>query len=250
MKTYHILTVLTVTLFLAASPLSLPADDAAAPRASVEGMRALMARVYEAMGHNDSDTALRLLRQEIAQGRELLAMVAGTPAEAPVKAGLPILERTEAALAAKDIAQAKSLLETLNSMGPVLDKSMNAALAELSASTLTTPTKTAKLDADAVLGKIELEVALKQYEKVLTAEAEADLQCRLGPAESGLTEKQEQQWYDKQQKKRDILAAMADILRGHIRARIEEGNKAARAKEEAKANDAEKAKAATSAPKQ
>jgi len=105
-------------------------------------------------------------------------------------------------------------------------------------------------DADAVLGKIELDVALKEYEKVLTAKAEADLQCRLGPTESGLTEKQEQQWYNKQQEKRDILADVAERLRAQIRERIEEGNKAARAKEEAKANEEEKAKAATSAPKQ
>lgn len=102
--------------------------DAAKVRAQVDGLAALMAGVYRAAEQNDLDTALTLLRQEITQGRELLASLAGTAAEAPVRTALPMLERLEAALAAKDTAQVKKLMETLNAMGPVLGKSIMEAL--------------------------------------------------------------------------------------------------------------------------
>lgn len=102
--------------------------DVGKASALVESMRGLMAGVYAAVEQDDPATALTLLQQEIAQGRQLLEVVAGTPAEPPVRAGLPMLERIETALLAKDYGQARKLLETLNTMGPSLDRSIKQGL--------------------------------------------------------------------------------------------------------------------------
>jgi len=97
-------------------------------QAMVESISALMGGAFKAMDQGDSSTALTLLRQEIAQTRELQEMVRGSAAEAPIKAGLPMIESIEAALAKNDIPQAKKLMETLRAMGPDLQRSMEQAL--------------------------------------------------------------------------------------------------------------------------
>ena len=71
-------------------------------------------------------------------------------------------------------------------------------------------------DPEVVLRQIELNVAIKQYEKVLLEAHEADLQRKLGPTETGLTDVQEKQWRGRAENKLKCLEDTAVFLRERI----------------------------------
>ena len=81
-------------------------------------------------------------------------------------------------------------------------------------------------DPDAVLRQIELNVALKQYEKVLMELADTELKIDLGPEEEGLCDQQSGEWKRKQGLKVKILHDRSQQLRAKIEFLIAEGIKA------------------------
>jgi len=81
-------------------------------------------------------------------------------------------------------------------------------------------------DPHAVLRQIELNVALKQYEKVLTALEDADLQIELGPEEGELSDQQLAEWRTRQGRKQIVLRDFSQRLRAKIEFLIAEGIKA------------------------
>ena len=90
---------------------------------------------------------------------------------------------------------------------------------------------------EVIIRQIELNVAIKQYEKVLTGIYEARLQADLGPAESSLTDEQRKQWEVRAKWQVEHLENAATSLRKHIQDYIAEANKDAEAATKDKAKE-------------
>ena len=107
-------------------------------------------------------------------------------------------------------------------------------------------------DPDAILRKIELAVLTKQYEKVLTAAHEADLERRLGPNNSDQTSDQTKQWKERLERKCNILTEVAADIRNRIQILSHQQYRIESDKREEEKRDAEaaKIKPAASAPKE
>jgi hypothetical protein len=82
---------------------------------------------------------------------------------------------------------------------------------------------------NAVLREIDLNVALKQYEKVATAVEDTKLQIALGPEEEGLSDQQIAEWRTKQERKQALLEVAAKQLHAKIEQNVAEANKEAQA---------------------
>ena len=104
-------------------------------------------------------------------------------------------------------------------------------------------------DANFVVRQIELNVAIKQYEKVLMEVHEAALQYEIGPAETGLTDVQQKEGKDRAERKLMYLEKTAAELRDRIRKYVTEANELARAIEKDKGGEKAKSKTAPSQPK-
>ncbi len=105
-------------------------------------------------------------------------------------------------------------------------------------------------DPDAVVRQIELNVAIKRYEKVLMEVYEARLQSEFGPPETGLSDEQEKQWKERAERKLMYLEKTSHELRLRIRDSVNEANKLAQAIEEEKASKNAKQKAESFLPKE
>ena len=101
-------------------------------------------------------------------------------------------------------------------------------------------------DATFVVRQIELNVAIKQYEKVLMELHEARLQYEFGTPETGLTDEQQKQGRDRAERKLIYLEKTAAELRDRIRKYVTEANEMARAIEKDKADAQAKQKAGQS----
>ena len=104
-------------------------------------------------------------------------------------------------------------------------------------------------DPDAVVRQIELNVAVKQYEKVLMEAHEARMQYEFGTPEPGLSDEQQKQWKERAERKLMYLEKTSHELRLRIREYVDEANKLARAIEEEKAREKAKQKAEPYLPK-
>jgi hypothetical protein len=82
-------------------------------------------------------------------------------------------------------------------------------------------------DPNAIVRQIELNVTLKQYEKVFTEMEEAKLQDGLGPEESGLPKEKIAEWHDRRLRKMELLSRVSQELRARINNFINEANKEA-----------------------
>src|SRR4051812_20733915 len=71
-------------------------------------------------------------------------------------------------------------------------------------------------DGDSMLRRTELKVALKQYEKILTELYDARIEASLGPAESGLTDKQLEAWLTQSARRIKVLESSAEDLRSTV----------------------------------
>lgn len=98
-------------------------------------------------------------------------------------------------------------------------------------------------DPSAVMRQIELNVAIKQYEKVLMEIHEARLQNEIGPAETGLTVELKKEWQDRVEKKLSYLEETSARLRAGITELVKEANAMAQAIEKEKAKESAKPKA-------
>jgi len=103
-------------------------------------------------------------------------------------------------------------------------------------------------DPNVVVRQIELNVTIKQYEKVLMEVYEARLQSELGPTESGLADEQRKQWDVRVRNKLMYLEKTTEELRERIRSYVSEANKESQAIEEAKAKERAEQQAAPSQP--
>ena len=79
-----------------------------------------------------------------------------------------------------------------------------------------------------ILRQIELNVSIKQYEKVLMELHEASLQSEIGPTETGLTDEQQKQWMVRSERKLKYLENTAAVLRKRIHDYVAEANEMAR----------------------
>ena len=104
-------------------------------------------------------------------------------------------------------------------------------------------------DANFIVRQIELNVAIKQYEKVLMELHEARLQYEFGTPETGLTDEQQKQGKDHAERKLMYLEKTAAELRDRIRKYVTEANEMARAIEKDKAGEKAKSTTAPSQPK-
>lgn len=94
-------------------------------------LKAITAGMYSAMEKQDTQTALTLLKEIIAGSESLRPMIQGNvSAEETVATGLKILNQIREALEQNDIPKAKGLLESLNVMGPQMEKALTAALTQ------------------------------------------------------------------------------------------------------------------------
>jgi hypothetical protein len=94
----------------------------------------------------------------------------------------------------------------------VVTTTLGLAAASLALSAADAPidvTPQAQVDPEEVLHKIELNVAIKQYEKLLTAKYEAELELSLGPADNDLNAEQREEWLKRSQRKYEVLDQMA-----------------------------------------
>lgn len=91
-------------------------------------------------------------------------------------------------------------------------------------------------DADVVVRQIELNVAIKQYEKVLMEAHEARLQLGIGPTGTGQTDEQQKEWYFRADRKVSLLEKTAAVLRNRISELVKEANEKAREIEKQKLN--------------
>jgi len=92
-----------------------------------------------------------------------------------------------------------------------------------------------------IIRQIELNVAIRQYEKVLMELHEARLQYEIGPAETGLTGVQRKEWSQRAELKLKYLDETAEMLRLRIHGYVTQANEMAREFEKAKAKEKEKA---------
>lgn len=92
-------------------------------------------------------------------------------------------------------------------------------------------------DPNVVVRQIELNVAIKQYEKVMMEKHEASLQYEFGTPETGLSDEQRKQCKARAERKVTYLENMSEDLRERIRKYVEEANKMMQAIEEAKAKE-------------
>ena len=99
-------------------------------------------------------------------------------------------------------------------------------------------------DPNVVVRQIELNVAIKQYEKVLMELHEASLQRVFGPTEMGLTDEQQKQWIVRAEKKQMYLEETSARLRQQIRSYVADANKDAELIEKTKAEPKAKPKTA------
>ncbi len=102
---------------------------------------------------------------------------------------------------------------------------------------------------DAILTQIELNVAIKQYEKGLMEMHEASLQSEIGPTETGLTHEQQKQWKVRAERKLKYLEGTAADLRERISKLVSEANEMARQLEKDRAPEKAKPKAEPCPPK-
>ena len=102
---------------------------------------------------------------------------------------------------------------------------------------------------EVVVRQIELNVAIKQYEKVLMELHEARLQYEFGTPETGLTDEQQKQGKDRAERKLMYLEKTAAELRDRIRKYVTEANELARAIEKDQAGEKAKSKTAPGQPK-
>ena len=102
---------------------------------------------------------------------------------------------------------------------------------------------------DVVVRQIELNVAIKQYEKVLMEVYEARLQSEFGTPDTALSDEQKKQWQIRAEKKLMYLEKTSHELRLRIREYVDEANQRARAIEEEKAREKAKQKAEPYLPK-
>lgn len=97
-------------------------------------------------------------------------------------------------------------------------------------------------DPNVVVRQIELNVAIKQYEKVLMELHEVRLQRELGPTETGLTDEQQKQWAQRADDKLKYLVTTAADLRERIQSYVAEANREAELVEKTKAGKEAKPK--------
>jgi len=100
-----------------------------------------------------------------------------------------------------------------------------------------------------IIRQIELNVAIRQYEKVLMETYEARLQYEIGPTETGLTDAQQKEWHLRAEKKLKYLEETAKVLQARIHDYVTEANEMAREIEKEKAREKAKPKANASQPK-
>ena len=93
-------------------------------------------------------------------------------------------------------------------------------------------------DPEVILRQIDLNVALKQYEKALTDVYDARLQLEIGPTESGLTDDQTKAHRVRAEVKLKYLENTMLDLRARIAGYLKEANEKAQAIEKAKAASA------------
>ena len=105
-------------------------------------------------------------------------------------------------------------------------------------------------DPDAVVRQIELNVAIKQYEKVLMEVYEARLQSEFGTPGPGLSDEQQKQWKERAERKLMYLEKTSHELRLRIRESLDEASKQARAIDEEKAREKAKQKTEPCPPKE
>ncbi len=103
---------------------------------------------------------------------------------------------------------------------------------------------------DVVVRQIELNVAIKQYEKVLMEVYEARLQSEFGTPGPGLSDEQQKEWKDRAERKLVYLEKTSHELRLRIREYVDEANQMAQAIEEEKAKEKAKQKAESFLPKE
>lgn len=96
--------------------------------------------------------------------------------------------------------------------------------------------------------QIELNVAIKQYEKVLMEIHEARLQNEIGPTETGLTAELQKEWQLRAERKLRYLQDTSAMLRDRITVLVKEANEMARTIEKEKVWVTPKPKADTSQP--
>jgi hypothetical protein len=92
-----------------------------------------------------------------------------------------------------------------------------------------------QLDVREMLNQLELNVAMKQYEKILTARYEAELERSIGPADSGATGEQKAAWIERSEIRCKVLDDWANRLQEEIRFRVKALNAYAKDKAEAEA---------------
>jgi hypothetical protein len=100
-----------------------------------------------------------------------------------------------------------------------------------------------------ILRQIELNVAIKQYEKVLMELPEAKTELTMGPTETGLTDEQEKQWRGRAENKLRYLEETALNLHARISKLVNEANEMARQLEKDRAREKAKPKAEPCPPK-
>jgi tRNA A-37 threonylcarbamoyl transferase component Bud32 len=83
----------------------------------------------------------------------------------------------------------------------------------------------AAMNANAVLRDIQLSVARKQYEKVMTEIEDAQRQLALGPDDSGLSKEKIAEWQDRQRRREQILVEESHALRAKIQLLLDEASK-------------------------
>ena len=98
--------------------------------------------------------------------------------------------------------------------------------------------------------QIELNVAIKQYEKVLMEVYEARLQSEFGTPDTALSDEQQKQWQIRAEKKLMYLEKTSHELRLRIREYVDEANKMVQAIEEEKAKEKAKQKTELFLPKE
>jgi uncharacterized protein YdiU (UPF0061 family) len=98
-------------------------------------------------------------------------------------------------------------------------------------------------DPDAVLRQIDLNIAIKQYEKVRAELYEAEMQASLGPNETGLTDEQRKEWDNRAQRRIKLLLNTTADLQARIHDLVKQASEQARALEDARKVESEKKKA-------
>ncbi len=104
-------------------------------------------------------------------------------------------------------------------------------------------------DPNVIVRQIELNVAIKQYEKVLMELHEARLESEIGPPETGLTDEDLKRWKARAERKLKNLEVTANALKTLIRELLGDANNRAREFEKAKAGGKAEPKADESQPK-